>query len=247
MKKYNVAVVGATGMVGRKFLEVLTERQLPVENYYLFASAKSAGKEIDFMGKPHKVIELNEKNISLFSGLIGFVLIFILFDFHIYTVELLLPESADIIESYEYTSYFLFFAKSGKVYYSIASPIFFSIFIISFVLYLTLLILSKKVTHKLKFLGIIGVILNTTCIILFFVFLFSIYISILDYQFSEYWYMEFDFSIILTVLITFEFFGLYGNYASWIYTCKKYKERNIIEQTNEPDYESVLQFLDSLA
>ncbi len=64
MKKYNVAVVGATGMVGRKFLEVLTERQLPVENYYLFASAKSAGKEIDFMGKPHKVIELNEKNIT---------------------------------------------------------------------------------------------------------------------------------------------------------------------------------------
>ncbi len=64
MKKYNVAVVGATGMVGRKFLEVLTERQLPVENYYLFASAKSAGKEIDFMGKPHKVIELCEKNIT---------------------------------------------------------------------------------------------------------------------------------------------------------------------------------------
>ena len=41
MKKYNVAVVGATGMVGRKFLQVLSERNLPVENYYLFASAKS--------------------------------------------------------------------------------------------------------------------------------------------------------------------------------------------------------------
>ena len=63
MKKYNVAVVGATGMVGSKFLEVLTERQLPVENYYLFASAKSAGKVIDFMGKPHTVIELKEENI----------------------------------------------------------------------------------------------------------------------------------------------------------------------------------------
>lgn len=63
MKRYNVAVVGATGMVGRKFLQVLTERQLPVENYYLFASAKSAGKTIDFMGKPHAVIELCEKNI----------------------------------------------------------------------------------------------------------------------------------------------------------------------------------------
>lgn len=63
MKKYNVAVVGATGMVGRKFLEVLSEKNLPVDNYYLFASAKSAGLEIDFMGKPHKVIELNEQNI----------------------------------------------------------------------------------------------------------------------------------------------------------------------------------------
>ena len=37
MKKYNIAVVGATGMVGRKFLQVLEERKLPVENYYLFA------------------------------------------------------------------------------------------------------------------------------------------------------------------------------------------------------------------
>ncbi len=50
-------------MVGRKFLEVLTERQLPVENYYLFASSKSAGTEIDFMGKKHTVIELKEENI----------------------------------------------------------------------------------------------------------------------------------------------------------------------------------------
>ena len=63
MKKYNVAVVGATGMVGRKILEVLTERNLPVENYYLFASSKSAGKTINFMGKDHTVIELCEKNI----------------------------------------------------------------------------------------------------------------------------------------------------------------------------------------
>ena len=50
-------------MVGSKFLEVLTERKLPVENYYLYASAKSAGKEIDFMGKKHTVIELKEENI----------------------------------------------------------------------------------------------------------------------------------------------------------------------------------------
>ena len=61
-------------MVGRKFLEVLTERNLPVENYYLFASAKSAGKQIDFMGKPHTVIELSEQNVAALTGKIDFAL-----------------------------------------------------------------------------------------------------------------------------------------------------------------------------
>ena len=64
MKKYNVAVVGATGMVGRKFLQVLEERNLPVENYYLFASAKSAGKKVTFMGKEHEIIELTPDSIK---------------------------------------------------------------------------------------------------------------------------------------------------------------------------------------
>lgn len=64
MKKINIAIVGATGMVGNMFLKVLTERQLPVDNYYLFASAKSAGKIINFMGKDHTVIELNRENIA---------------------------------------------------------------------------------------------------------------------------------------------------------------------------------------
>lgn len=74
MKKFNVAVVGATGMVGNKFLEVLTERKLPVENYYLFASKKSAGKEIDFMRKKHTVIELNDDNIEKLKGKLDFAL-----------------------------------------------------------------------------------------------------------------------------------------------------------------------------
>ena len=64
MKKYVMAVVGATGMVGSKFLKVLEERKLPVSEYYLFASKKSAGKEIDFMGKKHTVIELNSEKIK---------------------------------------------------------------------------------------------------------------------------------------------------------------------------------------
>lgn len=75
MKKYNIAVVGATGMVGRKFLQVLEERKLPVENYYLFASARSAGKTLPFMGREYTVLELTETcfdgkdiDIALFSA-----------------------------------------------------------------------------------------------------------------------------------------------------------------------------------
>lgn len=61
--KYNVAVVGATGMVGRKMLQVLSERKLPIGELYLFASAKSAGKQVDFMGKNYTVIELTEESV----------------------------------------------------------------------------------------------------------------------------------------------------------------------------------------
>lgn len=64
MKRYNVAIVGATGMVGNKFLEVLAERNLPVDNYYLFASQKSAGKVVSFLGKDHTIIELKAENIA---------------------------------------------------------------------------------------------------------------------------------------------------------------------------------------
>ena len=74
MKKFNVAVVGATGMVGGKFLEVLEERKLPVENYYLFASAQSAGKTIDFCGKQYTVIELTKENVENLSGNVDFAL-----------------------------------------------------------------------------------------------------------------------------------------------------------------------------
>ncbi len=74
MKKYNVAVVGATGMVGRTFLKVLEELNLPVENYYLMASKRSAGSKIQFMGKEYVIEELTENSfdkdidIALFSA-----------------------------------------------------------------------------------------------------------------------------------------------------------------------------------
>lgn len=66
MKQYRIAVVGATGMVGRKFLQVLEERKLPVSEYFLFASARSAGKEVEFMGKTYIIRELTD---TAFDGL----------------------------------------------------------------------------------------------------------------------------------------------------------------------------------
>ncbi|MCY6482782.1 aspartate-semialdehyde dehydrogenase [Clostridium aestuarii] len=62
--KYNVAVVGATGMVGNKFLEILEERNFPIKNLYLFASKRSAGKNLTFKGKDFIVEELKEENIK---------------------------------------------------------------------------------------------------------------------------------------------------------------------------------------
>ncbi|NMC41865.1 MAG: aspartate-semialdehyde dehydrogenase, partial [Bacteroidales bacterium] len=55
-----VAVVGATGMVGRVMVKLLEERNLPVTELLPAASAKSAGKEIIFKGKPVKVITVME-------------------------------------------------------------------------------------------------------------------------------------------------------------------------------------------
>ncbi|AOR23982.1 aspartate-semialdehyde dehydrogenase [Clostridium taeniosporum] len=61
---YNVAIVGATGNVGRKFLEILEQRNFPVKNLYLFASKRSEGKTLKFKGKDYLVEETCEKNIK---------------------------------------------------------------------------------------------------------------------------------------------------------------------------------------
>lgn len=75
MKKVNVALVGATGMVGRTFIKVLEERNFPIDNIYLFSSAKSAGTTVNLFGKDVVVEELNENSfddkniqIALFSA-----------------------------------------------------------------------------------------------------------------------------------------------------------------------------------
>lgn len=63
-KQYNLAVCGATGVVGRKVIEVLEERDFPVANLSLFASARSAGQTIDFKGEPVTIQELTEDSLK---------------------------------------------------------------------------------------------------------------------------------------------------------------------------------------
>ena len=55
MKTYNVAILGATGAVGREMLKVLEERQFPIGELRLLASARSVGKKISFAGKDYEV------------------------------------------------------------------------------------------------------------------------------------------------------------------------------------------------
>ena len=73
MNKFNVAVVGATGAVGREMVKILEERAFPVKDLVLLASVKSIGETICFKKKKLKVNELNNnsfKNIdvALFSA-----------------------------------------------------------------------------------------------------------------------------------------------------------------------------------
>lgn len=61
---YNVAIVGSTGNVGRKFLEILEERNFPIKNLYLFASKRSAGSYLKFKDQEYLVEETCEDNIK---------------------------------------------------------------------------------------------------------------------------------------------------------------------------------------
>ena len=60
----NIAIVGATGNVGRKTLEVLEKKELSIDNLYLVASSKSAGKKISFKDKEHEVFDLENFDFS---------------------------------------------------------------------------------------------------------------------------------------------------------------------------------------
>ncbi|MBZ0219642.1 MAG: aspartate-semialdehyde dehydrogenase [Candidatus Methylomirabilis sp.] len=71
-KKYNVAIAGATGVVGKEFLKILEERAFPVGELKLLASERSAGARVEFKGVEELVTELDKESfegvdIGLFS------------------------------------------------------------------------------------------------------------------------------------------------------------------------------------
>tara|TARA_B100001540_G_scaffold303874_1_gene312998 strand:+ start:570 stop:1580 length:1011 start_codon:yes stop_codon:yes gene_type:complete len=60
----NIAIVGATGNVGRKLIEVLEKKNFSVSEAFLVASSKSSGKKINFLGKEHTVEDLEKFDFS---------------------------------------------------------------------------------------------------------------------------------------------------------------------------------------
>ena len=64
MKKYKLALVGATGVVGRVTRNVLEEYDLPISEYKFFSSSKSAGTKIIFMNREYVVEELTESSFD---------------------------------------------------------------------------------------------------------------------------------------------------------------------------------------
>lgn len=61
---FKLAIVGATGLVGRAVLKILEEKSLPIYEYVLFSSKKSAGNIINFMNKDYIVRELKEDSFT---------------------------------------------------------------------------------------------------------------------------------------------------------------------------------------
>ena len=73
MKKYNTAIVGATGAVGQEFLKLIEERNFPFGELKMLASSRSAGKKINFMGREYTVEETTNNSFegidfALFAG-----------------------------------------------------------------------------------------------------------------------------------------------------------------------------------
>lgn len=73
MKKYNVAILGATGAVGQEMLKVLEEFDIPVERLLPLASAKSAGGTVSFKGEDVKIEEAREDSFAGMDFVLGAV------------------------------------------------------------------------------------------------------------------------------------------------------------------------------
>ena len=63
-EKFNVAIAGATGSVGREIINILEERNFPIDNLYLLASSKSKGQKINFKDQEIVVEDLSEFDFS---------------------------------------------------------------------------------------------------------------------------------------------------------------------------------------
>ena len=73
MKKYNLAILGATGAVGQEFIKLLNERDFPFDELRLLASVNSVGKQYEVKGKMYSVQEATKDSfdgidIALFAG-----------------------------------------------------------------------------------------------------------------------------------------------------------------------------------
>lgn len=64
---FNLAILGATGLVGETMRSILEERNLAINNIYLFASERSAGTKVKFLDKNLEILELSEENLKKFK------------------------------------------------------------------------------------------------------------------------------------------------------------------------------------
>ena len=55
MREYKDGILGATGAVGREMMKILIEREFPISELHLFASERSAGKVVEWNGKPIQI------------------------------------------------------------------------------------------------------------------------------------------------------------------------------------------------
>lgn len=71
MKTYNVAILGATGAVGQEMIKILVEREFPIKELHLLASARSAGKKMEIAGKEYTIEETTEHSFDNMDIVLG--------------------------------------------------------------------------------------------------------------------------------------------------------------------------------